>query len=94
MFENFKLFMSKSWTILRPFILMFVKRAAFILLMSATEAVLTINNDMPDASGKQKRRAAFDLIKTDLSSRQIEISTSLINSAIEIAVQNAKINED
>ena len=41
-----------------------------------------------DLSSSEKREAAFDRVKIELASHKVEVTNSLINTAIEIAVQN------
>jgi hypothetical protein len=62
-----------------------------MLLESAASAVTHVALNMKDAPGHEKREAAFDMIRHDISTKGYSISTSIINMAIETAVQNLKL---
>ena len=55
------------------------------------DCVNWIEDSMPDASGEEKRMAAWDCIKGALSSKGLQTKDSIINFFIEIAVQGLKV---
>lgn len=85
-----KLFFSNVWDFLRPLVETFLSQAGQVLAASAMRAVLVVAASMSQADGSAKRAAAFDLILDDLRSRGLEIGDSVINCAIEAAVQRLK----
>lgn len=88
MLDVFKLIMSNVWVILKPMVLAFLSKSGTILLEVATEVVK--NLAAQDLSSSDKREQAFKTIKSTLKSRKVEVTDSLINAAIEIAVQKIK----
>lgn len=88
MLEKIKFMMSNIFTFLWPFIKQFINEEGKILLSIAMEIVTQLASS--NLSGAEKRSAAFDKIKNELISRNISMSTSIINSAIEAAVQKMK----
>ena len=93
--EKVKFFFTKIGSFLLPFVKIFVSSAGQILGSIALDVVKQIAADpsMIKAGGLAKRQAAFDLIVKDLKSKGLELSTSVINAAIEAAVQKAKEGE-
>ena len=78
------------WEFLKPFIRIFLSEAGSALATAAMSAVATVAETLPDADGDAKRKAAFDLILNDLKAKGIEMTASMIYSAIEAAVQKRK----
>ena len=97
--EKVKFFFTKIGSSLLPFVKIFVSSAGQILGSIALDVVKQIAADpsMIKAGGLAKRQAAFDLIVKDLKGKGLElgvqVSTSMINAAIEAAVQKAKEGE-
>lgn len=93
--EKVKFFFTKIGSFLLPFVKIFLSSAGKILGDIALKTVLQIAADpsMVKAGGLEKRQAAFDAIVKELKSRGIELGTSVINAAIEAAVQKAKEGE-
>ena len=56
----------------------------------ALDAVDLVQNANPLSGDAEKRKAAFDKIKTDAVSKGLSISDSLINMLIELAVNALK----
>ena len=95
-FEKVKLLASSVWDFIAPFVKIFLTKAGQLLAKSAIMAVQAVAISMEEASGSDKRDAAFGLIVDDLKRQGVvigaEITTSLINAAIEAAVQKLKAN--
>jgi len=81
---------SKIWDFLMPFIKAFLSDIGVLLARTAMEVVTEIQKDMPVANGDDKRREAFKRIEEKLKGQGIQIGASLINAAIEAAVQKIK----
>jgi hypothetical protein len=84
---------SSIWDFLAPFVKIFISSAGQILAASALQAVRTVATYAID-NDETKRAKAFSMIVSDLKSKGlgigIEITTSMINAAIEAAVQKMK----
>lgn len=91
-----KLVFSSIWTFLEPFVKLFVSSAGQILSSVALDAVKMVAADpsMLKSGGLEKRQAAFNIIVASLKAKGIEASTSIINAAIEAAVQKVKGDEE
>lgn len=85
-----KIIMTDAWVFIEPFVKLFVSQSGKIVLQSAVSAVQIVADTMNDADGNKKREKAFELIVEDLKRAEVEIGTSIINSAIEVAVQKIK----
>ena len=88
MWDAVKLYMSKIWTLIKPTVMAFLSKVGQDLLSMAAEIVTDLANT--DMSSSEKRSAAFDSIKERLVAEGKEVGDSLINLAIEIAVQKLK----
>lgn len=88
MFEKIKILMSSIWVVLKPIFIQFMTSAGQLLLDVAVDIVKDLANT--DLSSSEKREAAFDRIKGELKVKGVEVKDSLINTAIEIAVQRIK----
>ena len=88
MWEVIKLYMSKIWTILKPI----VKILLTTLFQEVLNIAVGVVTDLAstDLSNSEKREAAFDQIKEKLAAEGKEVGSSLINLAIELAVQKLK----
>ena len=95
--ERLKLVFSKIWEFLAPFVKIFLSSAGQILGSVALQAVRNIAQDTTLVTDSDKRGAAFDAIVVDLKGKGIElglqVTTSMINAAIEAAVQKLKTEE-
>jgi hypothetical protein len=88
MWDAIKLYMSKIWTIIKPTVMAFLSQAGKQVLDIAMEIVTDLAKS--DLSSDDKRKAAFDAIKDKLEAEGKVVGNSLINLAIELAVQRLK----
>ena len=88
MWTKLKLFVSSVYSFLSPVIDIFMSNIGPILAKLAMEAVKAAAST--DLSNKDKREMAFNNIKDWLIKDGIEIGSSMIYLAIEIAVQKLK----
>jgi hypothetical protein len=81
------------WNFIFPFIKIFLSDIGPILIQAATAAVAQAAT-MPGATGEDKRNAAINSVISTLETQGIKIglqvTTSMINAAIEAAVQAMK----
>lgn len=75
---------------LKPILIMFLSKAGSSLAAIALTVVADIAADKTNITNDDKRKAAFDKIKEQLISQGISVGTSVINTAIEIALQKIK----
>lgn len=94
MLDRFKLITSALWAFLAPFVKMFLSRAGKALLPIALQVVREVAASYGDSSGSVKREIAFTRIKMQLAQElpgiAQEVGASMINSAIEVAVQKLR----
>ena len=83
-----KLYASKVWEFLLPIIKIFMSQIGPVLADIALQAVSTYS--MADMTNDEKRQAAFSVIAEQLKKKGIEVGTSVINTAIELAYQKIK----
>ena len=88
MFSAIKIFMSSIWVYLKPLVLQFMNKTGQLALNIAIDVVKDLSAE--DLTSSEKREVAFGKIKGKLKDQGIEARDSIINSAIEIAVQNIK----
>ena len=88
--EKIKFFASDIWKFLQPFVMLFLKQSGQALAMSAMAMVSEVAISHADADGAVKREVAFDRIVEDLKGQGVSLGTSVINSAIEVALQKLK----
>jgi hypothetical protein len=88
MWDAIKLYMSKIWTIIKPTVMAFLSQAGKQVLDMAMEIVTDLAKS--DLSSDEKRSAAFSTIKEKLEAEGKVVGNSLINLAIELAVQRLK----
>lgn len=88
MWDAFKLWASKVWEILRPSVMVWLTSLGQRVLSIAMEVVTELQNT--DLASEEKREAAFNQIKEKLVQEGKEVKNSLINLAIEIAVNKLK----
>jgi hypothetical protein len=94
MWEKIKLVTSAIFDFCLPFLRQLAKDAGPILAKAALAAVKIVAANYSGATSSAKRDAAFELIADDLKKQGvtigIDIGTSLVNAAIEIAYQKIK----
>lgn len=88
LFLKLKIMASVVWDFLKPIILEFLKDSGKELANAALEVVTSLSAS--DITNEEKRAEAFKRITEKLKAKGIEIRDSLINTAIEIAVQKLK----
>lgn len=88
--EKMKIVFSGIWDFLAPFVKIFLSSAGVILAEVAMKAVTEIALTMSDADGDAKRKEALKRIQAELIGRGIVLGVSVINAAIEAAVQKLK----
>lgn len=92
--NRFRLFFSSLWGFLQPFVAIFLSKAGPLLASAAVAAVRAVGESMSGSSGSEKRDAAFAAIEADLKRQGVsigaEVTASMINAAIEAAVQKVK----
>lgn len=88
MLVQIKFIMSKMWIFLRPFIIILLSQVG-PLLAEAAMAAVTVAADI-NVSDSEKREKAYELIAEDLRSKGVIVTASVINMAIEAAVQKLK----
>jgi len=92
-----KLIFSSIGGFLKPFLGMFLSEIGPILAASATAAVQAVALNATGGSDDEKRAQAQQLIISQLRQRGIEIGAgvtiSMINAAIEAAVQKVKADK-
>lgn len=90
--DSFTAIWSDVWTFLHPLIRVFMSEAGQILGQIALQTVMDIAKDpsMVKSEGLAKRQAAFEKITAQLKDKGIVIAESMVNAAIEAAVQKAK----
>lgn len=91
--EKVKLVLSDIWEFLEPFVLIFLTESGQIVAEVAFKVVVEIALTMGDADGETKRKAAYQIIVDELSDRGLTLGVSVINAAIEAAVQRLKGND-
>ncbi|MEW6505535.1 MAG: phage holin, LLH family [Chloroflexota bacterium] len=90
MSEKIKFILSKAWDFLAPFIRVLLTQAGMILAEAAMEAVKQVETTMGDSDGAAKRAAAFAMIQSSLKTKGVQLAASVINMAIEAAVNRMK----
>lgn len=93
MWEKIKILTSSIWAFILPFVRQLMSAVGPILAQAAIAAVTNAATNA-GASNAEKRDAAFNDIVTSLEAQGIklgvDITTSLINAAIEVALQKLK----
>jgi hypothetical protein len=94
--EKIKIVFSNIWAFIGPFVKVFASAIGPVLASAAEQAVKEIA--VSTLSGDQERRdAAFSKVSSDLKEKGIaigvQVTTSMINAAIEAAVQKLKATE-
>jgi len=94
LWEKLKLIMTQVFDFLLPFISRFLTEAGQFALMAAFKYVPVIAMTMTGKDGDEKRKEVFRLIMEEAKAKGIELSTSLVNAAIEAAVAKFKKDEE
>lgn len=93
MWAILKMWMGETYEFLKPIIEMYKKPVGAALRKAAIAAVLAVA-ERQITGDKKKKEEAFRMIEADLKTQGIElgisITTSMINHAIETAVQGLK----
>ena len=76
---------SDTWEFLKPLLKVYLTKAGKVLAIVALEAVKSVAASYGDKDGATKRKAAFDIVRDNLTKQGIEMGTSFINAAIETA---------
>lgn len=90
MWSKIKIVMSAIFNELIPFFKQFLSEYGTIVLQIAGQVVMDLATSK--LSSEQKREAAYVAIKEELVKKGIEVSSRVINSAIEVAVAKLKDN--
>lgn len=88
MWEKMKILMSGVWEFLLPFFRQMMTQSGQILASAAMAAVTAAAQG--DMTNEERRTAAFNSILADLQKQGISMGTSIINAALEAAVQKLK----
>ena len=89
-----RLMLSGVWGFMKPFVRQMLSFAGPILAKAATDAVAVTAENLSGATNDEKRNQAYRMIAADLHRQGVaigtDVTTSMINTAIEVAVQNLK----
>ena len=89
-----KLVCSSIWGFVEPFVKIFLSKAGPVLASAAMQAVQATAVSLAAKDGSTKRDNAYQLIVEDLKTQGlsigVDVTTSMINAAIEAAVQKLK----
>jgi hypothetical protein len=90
--EKFDALFGDVWDFLQPMFKLFMSQAGAMLGQIALGVVMDIAKDpsMVQSGGLAKRQAAFDKIAQELKDKGLIVAESMINAAIETAVQHVK----
>lgn len=92
--DRFKVIFTWVWAFIKPFVKQLMSKAGPILAQAALAAVKATATNMAGASNDQKRDAAYSLIVSELKTQGInvgvDIGVSMVNAALEMAVQQLK----
>ena len=95
--DRFKVIFTWVWAFIKPFVKQLMSKAGPILAQAALAAVKATAQNMTGATNAEKRDAAYGLIVSDLKTQGIavgiDVGTSMVNAAIELAVQKMKAGE-
>ena len=78
------------WDFILPFLKILVSQAGQILAQVAMDTVKQVALNNSNVPGDQKKAIAFDVISSSLKTQGIALGASVINLAIETAVQKLK----
>lgn len=94
MFLKIKLIMSKLWVFLKPFVVVFLTAVGQALADAATDAVAKAAGMPEDTTGVRRRATAYASIEEAMKAAGyqlgVDFTESMVNTAIEVAVQGLK----
>jgi hypothetical protein len=94
MMEVIKLYWSSIWGFVLPFVRVMLSQAGPVLAAAALSAVKVVAANASGATNSEKRDLALSAVLHDLENQGIKIgvdvSTSMCNAAIEVALQKLK----
>jgi len=85
-----RLLTSNIWEFVKPFLVILLSNSGQILAQAAMNAVTNVALAYGNSSGEQKRQLALDSVGKELQRQGIEMGASVINMALEAAVQKLK----
>ena len=91
MWSKIKFVMSGVWGFLNPIINIFMSKSGEALADIALSAVYAVATT--DMTNSEKRDAAFKMILENMKAKGLEVTGSVINLAIEAALQKLKESE-
>lgn len=97
MWEKIKIVSSALFGFVLPFLRQMMNQSGPILAAAALKAVSAVAENAYGASSTQKRELAFREIELDLKKQGIrigvDVATSMVNAAIELAVVKSKAGQ-
>jgi len=90
MWTYLKAVSSGAWNFILPFIQVLLTQAGQVLAQTAMDTVKQVAINYSSAPGAEKKIIAFNLITDSLAKQGIQMGASIINMAIEAAVQKIK----
>jgi len=90
MWNKIRMFFSTVWKVIQPTVLKLVDELTPEVLAMIEGIVLELATS--DLSGEDKRSEAIERIKARLKRDGVSLRSSLINTAIELAVQRLKVS--
>lgn len=81
---------SGIWTFILPFLKILLTQGGQLLAQTAMNTVSAVAANYAAAPGEQKKAIAFDVITASLQKQGVQLGASVINAAIEAAVQKIK----
>ena len=90
MWTYLKAVSSGIWDFILPFLKVLLTQGGQILAKTAVEVVTAVAQNYTASPGDQKKTIAFNLITDSLAKQGIQLGASVINAAIESAVQKIK----
>ena len=81
---------SGIWAFILPFLKTLLTQAGQILAQTAMDVVKQVAVNYSNEPGEAKRVIAFNMITDSLTKQGIQIGASVINTALEAAVQKLK----
>lgn len=90
MWTYLKAVSSGVWDFILPFIKVLLTQAGQALAQTALDVVKQVAENYAAAPGAEKKTIAFNMITDNLAKQGVQIGASMINAAIEAAVQKIK----
>lgn len=95
--DRIKVIFTWVWAFIKPFVKQLMSKVGPILAQAALAAVKATAANMAGASNDQKRDAAYALIVSELKTQGInvgvDVGVSMVNAALEMAVQQLKAKQ-